>query len=83
MAIFYSCGHGLGLLYRHAGRLQGLLLLLPMIVHDHAVLAGLLAERVQGLLEAVRLVGHALQLRGIVVAQRVAVLLQRPLLAVQ
>ena len=34
-----NAGHGLGLLYRHAGRLQRLLLLLPMVVHDHAVLA--------------------------------------------
>ncbi len=71
------------MLDRHAGRLQGLLLLLAVVIHDHAVLAGLFAHIVQAFLEAARLVGDALQLRGIVVAQRVAVLLQGSQLAVQ
>jgi hypothetical protein len=78
-----DAGHGLGLLDRHAGRLQGLLLLLAVVVHDHAVLAGLFAYIVQAFLEAARLVGDAFQLRGVVVAQRVTVLLQGSQLAVQ
>jgi len=75
--------HGLGLFRWDAGRLEGLDLLLAVVVHDHTVLAGLLPDLLEGLLEVVGLGGHALQLCRVQFTQFVLVLAQRPLLTVQ